>query len=140
MLISTKGRYALRVMIELAQNEEIGFISLKAIADRQEISLKYLESIVALLHKGRLLKSSRGKDGGYALAKSAAEISVNDVIRLTEGSLEPVSCRERKADPDEKSVSALTLPMWQNLDKMIADYLSGISIRDLADGKIRTET
>ena len=137
MLVSTKGRYALRVMTDLAQNENEGYISLKSIADRQGISLKYLECIVALLHKGKLLKSSRGKVGGYALSRPAREISVYDVIELTETSLEPVSCMEGGSTPCRESEDCILLPMWQNLEKMIAEYLSGITIEELARGGVK---
>lgn len=145
MMISTKGKYALQTMIDLAQQstqaaEDGGevCVSLKAIAERQDISVKYLEAIVSMLNKGGLVKSTRGKDGGYRLAKPAEEITVAEVMAMTEGSLAPVSCLDTCADGTCSHLgSCLTLPMWQHLDKIIDEYLSGVTIRDLIDGKIK---
>ena len=140
MMISTKGRYALQTMLDLAQQAKAEpdiFVSLKAIAERQNISLKYLESIVAMLNKGGLVHSSRGKDGGYQLAKPAKEISVSAVMALTEGSLAPVSCLDTCADGTcAHADSCLTLPMWQHLDRIIDDYLSGVTIEDLIERNV----
>ena len=122
MMVSTKGRYALRVMIELAQQQRSVYnpvISLGAIARRQGISLKYLESIAALLNKGGLVVSTRGKDGGYRLACPAAEIPVGKILRLTEGSLAPVACLETGCD---RADGCLTLPLWEGLDGGGAGY------------------
>ena len=133
MLVSTKGRYALRVMMDLAQTEKNGCTSLKVISEKEGISLKYLESIVSLLNKGGLVVSSRGKAGGYALARPAERISVYDVIRLTENSLDPVSCMEGNCG---ESCRCVMIPMWEKVEKMIEEYLSGISIRALSQGKL----
>lgn len=136
MMISTRGRYALRVLIDLAQHAGEGRVSLKAIAERQEISLKYLESIVALLTKGSLLVSTRGKEGGYRLARPASEIFVGEVIRLTEGSLAPVACLCEDGAPCQRAAACLTLPMWRKLDQLIDDYLSSVSIEMLLNGEV----
>ncbi len=136
-MISTKGRYALLVMIDLAQHETLGNISLKEIAARQGISLKYLESIVAMLNKGGLVKSTRGKEGGYRLARPATDINVNEVIRVTEGSLALMACPDCSGSTTcTRADFCLTLPMWLHLEEIASGYLSGITIRDLADGKV----
>ncbi len=137
MMVSTKGRYALRLMIDLAQHEGEGYIPLKEIAERQDISLKYLEMIAALLNKGGLIVSSRGKDGGYMPAMPANQISVAAVMAITEGSLAPVACLTRmEHSPCEKAGACLTLPMWRHLDSLIDSYLSGVSIADLISGNV----
>ena len=131
MLISTKGRYALRVMIDLAEHRTEGYIPLKEVARRQEISEKYLESIIKLLVRARLLEGLRGKGGGYTLTRPAEEYTVEEILRLTEDSLAPVACLEPGAAPCEKQGECRTLSMWQGLDKLIRDYLGGITIADL---------
>ena len=138
MMISTKGTYALRVMIDLAQHENEGFISLKSIADRQNISMKYLESIVSLLNKGGMLASLRGKDGGYMLRKPAEEYRIGEILRLTEGGLTPDSCHGFSEGEEEcQNVDrCLTFPMWQKLDNMINDYLDKVSLKDLLEGNV----
>lgn len=136
MMISSKGRYALRVMIDLTQHAGEGSISLKAIAERQEISLKYLENIVAVLNKAGLLISQRGKEGGYQLARPAQDYTVAEIVKLTEGSLAPVACLECAENTCAKADACLTLPMWQQLDTLIDWYLSRISIADLVAGRI----
>lgn len=138
MMISTKGRYALLVLIDLAQHEEQGNISLKAIAERQHVSMKYLEMIVALLREGGLVLSSRGKEGGYRLARASSDIRVSEIIRVTEGSLAMMACPDCGAEgvTCERADMCLTLPMWQRLETLIDGYLSRISIRDLVTGQI----
>lgn len=135
MKISTKGRYALRVMIDLAQQNPEEYTSLKDIAKRQQISNKYLEMIVALLSKGGLLISLRGKSGGYRLAKSPTEYTVWDIITLTEGSLAPVSCIEATPNQCELSSVCKTLPMWQELYRKIKEYLQSVTLQDLLDNQ-----
>lgn len=137
MMISTKGRYALRIMIDLAQHAGDGFISLKSIAERQDVSMKYLEMIVAILNKSGILESRRGKDGGYKLVKPASEYTVGEIMNLTEGHLAPVACLGHADNQCERAGSCLTLPMWQKLDTMIDEYLSSISIQNILDGTIR---
>lgn len=131
MLISTKGRYALRVVIDLAEHQTDGFIPLKVIAERQEISEKYLESIIKLLVKAKLLNGLRGKGGGYQLTRPPEQYTVGTILRLTEDSLAPVSCLEQNADICPRMAECRTLPLWQGLDKVINDYLDNITIADL---------
>ena len=136
MMISTKGRYALRVMIDLAQNSDGNFISLKDIAQRQEISMKYLEMIVSILHKGHMVESLRGKSGGYRLAKSSDSYTVGSILKLTEGTLAPVNCLGENFSGCERAEECITWPMWQHLDKVIDDYLESVTLQDLLDKKI----
>ena len=131
MLISTKGRYSLRVMIDLAEHQAEGFIPLKLIADRQEISEKYLESIIKLLVKANLLVGLRGKGGGYKLTKAPEQYTVGSILRLTEDSLAPVSCLEPGAVACPRMPVCRTLPLWQGLNTVINNYLDGITIADL---------
>ena len=133
MLISTKGRYALRVMIDLAEHQTDEFISLKGIAERQEISEKYLESIIRMLVKAKVLESLRGKGGGYRLKKAPDQYTVDSILRLTEDSLAPVSCLEEGADVCLKKAKCRTLTLWQGLDKVIHDYLASVTIADLME-------
>lgn len=131
MLISTKGRYALRVMIDLAEHQSEDFIPLKVIAERQEISEKYLESIIKLLVKAKLLNGLRGKGGGYQLTKAPEQYTVGSILRLTEDSMAPVSCLESGADACPRAAVCRTLPLWQGLDKVINDYLDNVTLADL---------
>ena len=131
MLISTKGRYALRVMIDLAEHQSEDFIPLKVIAERQEISEKYLESIIKLLVKAKLLNGLRGKGGGYQLTRAPEQYTVGSILRLTEDSLAPVSCLEPGASACPRAAECRTLSLWQGLDKVINDYLDNITLADL---------
>ena len=131
MLISTKGRYALRVMVDLAEHSADGFIPLKMIAARQNISEKYLESIIAILSRAGLVEGLRGKGGGYRLTRSSANYSVGEILRLTEGSLAPVTCLEGAENPCPRAGECTTLPMWQKLDDLINTYLDSVSLSDL---------
>ena len=131
MLISTKGRYALRVMIDLAEHQADGVVPLKVIAERQEISEKYLESIIKLLVKARLLNGLRGKGGGYKLTKAPEDYTVGSILQLTEDSLAPVSCLEKGADACPRVAECRTLSLWKGLDKVINDYLGNVTIADL---------
>lgn len=136
MMISTRGRYALRVMIDLEEHGKDGFIPLKDIADRQHISKKYLESIMTLLSKNRMVEGVHGKGGGYRLNRDPHDYKVGDILRLTEGSLAPVTCLECGAEPCEKADVCRTLPMWQKLNTLINDYLDSVTLADLAgDGE-----
>ena len=130
MLISTRGRYALRVMIDLAEHQEEGFIPLKVIAQRQEISEKYLESIIKLLVKARLLSGVRGKGGGYRLTKPPDQYTAGAILRLTEESLAPVACLEQNAECP-RAASCPTLPLWQGLNDVINGYLDRVTVEDL---------
>lgn len=132
MLISTKGRYSLRVLVDLAEHQgEASFIPLKEIAQRQGISEKYLESIIKLLVTGGVLTGLRGKGGGYRMNMPPSACSVERVLRLTEGTLAPVSCLEEDASDCPRLADCRTLPIWQGLDQVINDYLSRVSIADL---------
>ena len=131
MLISTKGRYALRVMIDLAEHQSEEFISLRGIAQRQEISEKYLESIIRMLVKARVLESLRGKGGGYRLGKAPDQYTVGSILRLTEDSLAPVSCLEENAERCPRAGVCRTLSLWQGLDRVIHEYLESVTIADL---------
>ena len=130
MMISSKGRYALRVMIDLAEHIDEGYIPLQTIAKRQGISEKYLESILAVLSKAGLLDAVRGKGGGYRLSKPAKEYTAFEVLSLTEGTLAPVTCLER-GQQCENAVNCRTLPLWQGLDQVIAAYLCSYTLADL---------
>lgn len=131
MLVSTKGRYALRVMLELAQSQPDAYMPLPLIAQRQGISEKYLESIIAILSRAGLVEGLRGKGGGYRLTRSAADYSVGEILRLTEGSLAPVTCLEGAENPCPRAGECTTLPMWQKLDDLINTYLDSVSLSDL---------
>ncbi|MDO4326794.1 MAG: Rrf2 family transcriptional regulator [bacterium] len=132
MLISTRGRYALRIMIDLAEHQtEENYVPLKETASRQEISEKYLEGILKILVKNKLLIGLRGKGGGYRLAKSPEQYTIWSILILTETSLSPVSCLEPGQDVCPRSKGCKTLPMWQGLDKVIRDYLTQITLADL---------
>lgn len=135
MMISTKGRYALRVMIDLAQNSGEGFVSLKDVAGRQEISMKYLEMIVSILNRGKMVKSQRGKAGGYRLMREPSEYTVGAIIKLAEGSLAPVSCVEEGGSCNRMG-ECVTFPLWKKLDDVIDEYLENITLQDLLEGKI----
>ena len=131
MKISTRGRYALRVIIDLAEHGGGSYIPLKDIAARQEISQKYLESITALLSKNGLVEGVHGKGGGYRLCRPPEEYSVGEILRLTEGSLAPVACLEKGASPCERAAECRTLPLWSGLNDVINEYLDRFTISDL---------
>ena len=131
MMVSTRGRYALRVMVDLAEHDDGGSIAMKEVAERQAISLKYLERILPVLVEGRLIEGLRGKGGGYRLTRSPGEYPLGEILRLTEGNLAPVACLEPGAAPCERSPDCRTLPMWRELDAVINRYLDGKTIADL---------
>ena len=131
MIVSTKGRYALRVMVDLAENEKDGRIPLKEIATRQDISQKYIEAIMTLLSKHNLVDGVHGKGGGYKLNRKPEEYKVSEILKVTEGTLAPVACLECGAEPCPKKEGCRTLPMWEKLDSMINDFFDGITIADL---------
>jgi Rrf2 family protein len=131
MKISTKGRYALRIITDLAMQSGNEYISLKDISERQEISMKYLEMIVGILSRAGYVLSLRGKSGGYKLAKEPREYTVGSILKLTEGSLAPVACLENEINTCNRAKHCVTLPMWQKLDKLINDYLESVTIEDL---------
>lgn len=130
-MISTKGRYAIRLMIDLAENNTGSPIPLDAIAKRQDISKKYLESIVKLLVNGNFVKGTSGKGGGYFLTKSPSAYTILDILELTEGSLSSVACLEKNAETCPNKNKCKTLSMWADYNKLTMDYFSNITIQDL---------
>lgn len=133
MKISTKGRYALRMLIDLSMHKEEGYVSLKDVAERQGISKKYLEQIVPLLSRTGMLKANRGYQGGYALAKPASEYTVADILTLTEGSLAPIACLESDENDCPRAAECITLPVWKGMYETILNYLGGITLQDIID-------
>lgn len=131
MIVSTKGRYALRVMIDLAENANDGYIPMKDVAARQRLSLKYLERILPALSKNNLIEGIHGKGGGYKLTRSPKDYTVGEILRLTEGDLAPVSCLECTAEPCQRIDDCRTIHMWSAFNKMTNDYFDGITIADL---------
>ena len=133
MKISTKGRYALRMLIDLAEHGNGSFVALKDIAERQQISKKYLEQIVPLLSRSGILRTNRGFQGGYMLAGSPEKYTVGEILRLTEGNLAPVECLCREPIECDRSGDCVTLPVWQGLYRVINEYLDGITLQDILD-------
>ena len=130
MKISTKGRYALRMLADLATNSD-RYVSLKEIAERQQISKKYLEQIVPLLNSAGYLTTNRGYQGGYMLKKAPEECIVGDILRITEGNLAPVACLEQSPNRCKRCGECVTLPVWEGLYKLMSDYLGGITLADI---------
>lgn len=128
MKISTKGRYALRIMLDIASNEKDKFISLKDIATRQEISMKYLEQIISTLNKAGLVQSCRGNSGGYKLVKKPKEYKVGDILRVAEGNLSPTNCINE--DCSRKAICQ-TYEFWKGLDNAIEEYVDSKTLEDL---------
>ena len=133
MKISTKGRYVLRMLLDLAEHRGEGYIALKDIAKRQGISKKYLEQIIPLLNNTDILVASRGYHGGYMLAKSPDMYTVGDILRITEGSIAPVSCLEGGSSVCDRDDQCMTLYVWEGLEKVIAEYLDSITLQDILD-------
>ena len=134
-MISTRGRYALRMMLDLAENQGDGFVALKDIAARQGISKKYLEQIIPVLNRAGLLQTTRGVQGGYRLPRRPEEYTVGDVLRATETGLAAVACLEQDAPACPRRAECLTLPVWQGLDRVVTEYLDGITLQDVLDKK-----
>lgn len=135
MKISTKGRYALRMIVDLAESGSDDYVALKEIAERQNISKKYLEQIVPILTRGGILSTNRGYQGGYRLSRNPSLITCGEVLRLTEGSLAPIACLENgveNIDCDRKD-ECMTLPLWIGLSRVINNYLDGITVQDIID-------
>ena len=133
MKISTKGRYALRMLLDLAEHQGEGFIALKEVAKRQDISKQYLEHIVSLLNTSNILRAGRGKQGGYMLARAPEEYTVGQILRVTEGCLAPVTCLEQDINNCHRADLCKTLPIWRGLYKVILEYLDNITLRDVLD-------
>ncbi len=130
MLISTRGRYALRVLLDLAEHKSDGYVPMKAVAERQGLSLKYIQAIMPILSKNGLIEGVHGKGGGYRLSKPLSEYRVGDILRLTEGNLAPVTCLECDAKPCMRADSCPTLPMWTEFHKIVNDYFNSITLDD----------
>ena len=134
MMVSNKGRYALTVMVDLARLSDGGYVSLADIAEKENLSMKYLESIISILNKGGLLQSLRGKNGGYKLARDPAEYNIAEILLLTEGTLAPVNCIMQDGVQCEKAATCSTLPLWAGLDNVIDNYLRTITLEDIITG------
>ena len=134
MNVTSKGRYALRIMIDLAQHRDEGYISLKTISDRTQLSMKYLEMIVGNLKKAELVDSTRGKEGGYKLNKTPGEYSIGEILRCIEDNLAPVACIKEGEIQCDRSGACLTVPMWKELDDITNAYLDTVSLEDLLTG------
>lgn len=137
MKISTRGRYALRMLVDIAENQDRGYVSLKDISERQGISKKYLEQIVSLLNSAGMLKAGRGFQGGYKLSRELGDYSVADILRVTEGNLAPVSCLEGETNTCERCRKCDTLFLWQGLMETVENYLERITLRDILSRKKR---
>ena len=135
MMISTRGRYALRVMVDLAENQKDSYIPLKDIAKRQELSEKYLETILPVLIKNHYLKGLRGKGGGYRLAQQPETYTIGSILKLLESSIAPVACLDSEKNHCARASDCKTLPMWETLYKMIDDYFEGITLADLCQDR-----
>lgn len=133
MIVSTRGRYALRVMIDLAEHSAAGHVPLREIAQRQEISEKYLETIIKMLVRANLLTGLRGRGGGYRLTRDPDQYTVGEILRCTEDTLAPVACLESQRNECPRAAECRTLPMWEKLDRLVNDFFDGITIADLMD-------
>lgn len=131
MMISTRGRYALRVMTDLAEHQQEGYIRMKDVAQRQGVSLGYLEKILPVLVKNGIVEGIQGKGGGYRLSRRPEEYTLGEILRLTEGSLAPVSCLECGAELCHRADQCRTLPVWTELDRLVNGYLDSVTLGDL---------
>lgn len=130
-MISTRGRYALRVLLDIADTQTDGYVPMKQVAERQGLSLKYIEKIMPVLSKNNYVVGVHGKGGGYRLARDPKEYKIGDILRLAEGDLAPVSCLACDAKPCERAGECKTLPMWREFHDMVNDYFDGITLADL---------
>lgn len=131
MMISTRGRYALRVLVDLAEHDNGEYTAMKTVAARQGVSLKYLEKILPILVGAGLLEGVHGKGGGYRLARDPAQCRIGEILRLTEGNLVTVSCLEEGSSPCEHREACRTFPLWNELDRRINEYLDSVTLADL---------
>ena len=138
MKISTKGRYALRMMVDIAEHQKDGYVTLKDVALRQDISKKYLEQIALHLSQAGMLRAIRGYQGGYMLTKPACAYTVNDILQIVEGSMSPVSCLEQVPNNCDRCAACKTLVVWEGLQKLITDYLTGITLEDVIERKVKS--
>ncbi len=134
-MISTKGRYALRIMLDLAQQNSEHHIPLDEIAARQEISKKYLEILIKTLVQNKLVTGLRGKGGGYRLTRHPSEYTVGEILEVMEGTLAVVACLRDGAKPCKRSAQCATLPMWKEFDRMVRDFFFHITLEDLTEGR-----
>ena len=139
MMISTKGRYALRIMIDLAQNADETNVPLSDIAKRQEISVKYLEAVIAVLNKNGFVISKMGKYGGYRLAKDPSDYTVLEILKTIEGDLSPVACLKDNENTCNRADNCITLPMWKEVKNLVSDYFDHITLEDLLNGNLKRE-
>lgn len=139
MMISTRGRYALRVMIDLAEHATENYVPMKEVAERQNISLKYIERIIPALSKNELVEGVQGKGGGYRLKREPKEYTVGEILRLTEGDLAPVACLECGAEPCDRVDTCKTLSMWSKFHKMTNEYFDSITLADLVNSTMVVE-
>ena len=135
-MISTRGRYAIRVLLDLAEHRGEAFTPMKEVARRQEISLKYLEKIMPLLSKANMVEGQHGKGGGYRLTMEPENYRIGDILRLTEVDLAPVACLSAPSNTCPRAPDCLTLPVWEGLEKTIRDYLRSITLQTILDGKV----
>ena len=135
MMISTRGRYALRLMIDLAEHAGEGYIPMRKVAERQGISLKYLEQIVPALSRNKLVEGVHGKGGGYRLCRAPEDYTVGEILRLTEGNLAPVACLECEAKPCRHKEYCKTLSMWEGFHKLTNEYFDGVTIAEFMEKK-----
>lgn len=135
MKISTKGRYALRMLLDVASHQGSGFVSLKDVAERQGISKKYLEQIVPVLTRADVLRTTRGYQGGYRLARTPEHYTAGMILRLTEGGLAPVACLDHEPLECPRAAECATLPLWQGLNRVIGEYLDSVTLQDLLDSQ-----
>ena len=133
MIISTRGRYALRVMLDLAENGNGAYIAMKKIAERQGISLKYLEQILPVLTQNNIIEGISGKGGGYRLTRKPEEYNVGEILRLTEGNLAPVACLQCNAEKCDRADNCPTLPMWTEFHHMVNQYFDSITLSSLIE-------
>lgn len=137
MLVSTRGRYAIRILLELGSRSPDERVSLAELSEKQSISLKYAEAIVSMLVKADILEGTRGKNGGYRLLKTSDKIKIGEVLKLTEESLAPVSCLDCTPNQCQKAAECKTLPMWERLNSLISDYLYSVTLKDVLDGNVK---
>mgnify|MGYP004663104761 CR=1 FL=1 len=135
MMVSSRGRYALRVLLDLAEHAGEGFVPMKAIAQRQEISKKYMEQIMPVLVKNGLVEGVQGKGGGYRLTHSPDQYRVGEILRLTEGDLAPVTCLSCHATPCSRASECRTIAMWSRFNQVTNDFFDAITLTDLLEGK-----
>lgn len=132
-MISTRGRYAIRVMLDIARNQQDGYVPMKDVANRQGLSLKYLEQILPALTKNKIVEGVQGKGGGYRLVKAPKEYTIGDILRITERDLAPVSCLAEGAEECKRRGECQTIDLWEGLNKVVNDYLDSKTLADLMD-------